>query len=109
MNSTERNSGEVITGVVEPGNGTRYEVVATKLPAGEHKGYWAILFPQFGTGYVFAEGSFVSYGYVDEKLNRGNRLGEGDLLEMCRIIASITGSTSNAPPRPPPPRLVSQT
>lgn len=95
MLTIERNAGEVITGVVEPGNGTSYEYTATKLPAGEHKGYWAILFPQFHVGYVFAEGSFVSYGYVNEKLNRGGQLGEGDILEFCRIIASVTGGKTH--------------
>lgn len=89
------------TVVHEPGNGTRYEAVGVKLPAGvpEYGGMWLVSFPLIGASYLFSPGNYLSVGYVAEKLQyqrNGLKVGDVDLHEMTKCITIITGGRNNA-------------
>jgi hypothetical protein len=73
----------------QPGNGTRYELVATKL-GGIHEGYWLVASPNFGGCMEVSEGSYLSMGYVQEKfVPRSGRKLDGDLGALTLGIAKL--------------------
>lgn len=73
----------------QPGNGTRYEAVATKIPG---RPDWVVAFPEsFGVSYTFSEGHAIDWGYVQSKFAHkaptGYPLGKVDASEMAKVIA----------------------
>lgn len=83
----------------QPGNGTRYEAIGVRLPFPEYAGQWLITFPLLGMSHIFNQGSFVSFGYMMEKLGKDrNGLGvtEVDLHEMSKLVAKITSGSHDA-------------
>lgn len=83
----------------QPGNGTRYVAVATKLPNDAEQ--WLVSFPDYpGTCWYFNEGSYIAPSYVAEKLGRGRMTltaDSPDIHEMCKMVALLVpGCTHDA-------------
>lgn len=73
----------------QPGNGTRYELVATRLD-GIHDGYWLVASPNFGGCMEVMEGSYLAMSYVHEKfVPRSGRKLDGDLAAVTQGIAKL--------------------
>lgn len=73
-----------------PGNGTRYELVATRLD-GIQNGFWLVASPNFGGNILVREDSYLAESYVQEKFvpRSGRPLDEGDLQPVTRGIARL--------------------
>ena len=87
--------------VHQPGNGTRYEAVGVKMPAGfpEQELAWLVAFPLIGVSHFFRPGNFLSVAYVAVKMSHqrnGVKVCEVDLHEMTKCISRITGGKNNA-------------
>jgi hypothetical protein len=83
----------------QPGNGTRYVVVATRLDDSipDYGGQWLIALPEIGSTYVFQPAGPLHQGYVAEKLGRtryGTTLSDVDTAELTKVIGRVTGRTA---------------
>lgn len=86
-----------------PGNGTRYEAVAVRLPQEFDPDLkipvWVISFPLWGLTYYFNEGSYVSFDYLKEKFKydrMGIELCDTDIHEMSKMVAYLINGSHNA-------------
>ncbi len=96
-----KTNGSCVSHVAIPGNGTRYEAIGVRLPSDwdAYGGQWLVSFPHYGVSHVFQKGSFVSVGYVDEKMGfdrHGNKISDVDLIEMTKLVSKIIGGKHNA-------------
>lgn len=83
-------NGDTKTAVWQPGNGTRYEAVATKR--GDYQTHWVVAFPLMGSCIEVGEGNYLALGYAQEKMGRNRRgyeLSATDLSEMIRLVTML--------------------
>ena len=99
MATYEERIGDTVRIKHEPGNGTHYEVIGTRLPFTDADDNWLVAFPLEGGCYYFRQGSCVTVSYVAEKIGknrRGNEISIVDLHEMTKLIAQVVGGTHDA-------------
>lgn len=75
-----RKRAQVVDVIHEPGNATRYRVVAAKL----EKGYWVASAPDFRGSMLVLERLFLHYDYVMEKMRLRSAV---DASEIAKAIA----------------------
>jgi hypothetical protein len=91
VTNVKKSRGSIVEVVHEPGNGTRYHVVACEFKCG----HWAVTCPEFRGGLVVLEGADIHYGYVMEKIERCTS--EIDASEIAKAIAAaVPGVTAVA-------------
>lgn len=84
----------------EPGNGTRYEVYASRAidlredadsPERLRGDRWIVTWPEWGGGYYIHEGHGIDHSYVMEKFpgRAGRTLSAVDASELARCIAAL--------------------
>lgn len=87
----------------EPGNGTTYYAVATKLLDRNMAtaNSWLFSFPTLGVAYYFGEGSYLSVDYVKSKIGHNGGTGDEislvDIQAMMQMIAMITHGATDIP------------
>lgn len=69
--------------VHEPGNGTRYEVWATRLSELN----WLVAAPDWRLTFIVTPESYISESYVQGK--GGQTIGDADAIELARAVAAI--------------------
>ena len=74
--------GKIVRVVHEPGNGTRYEVVACEYKPGT----WAVSVPMFSGCLIVPEGTGVHFSYVLEKLEKC--WSDVDASEVAKAVAA---------------------
>lgn len=77
----------------QPGNATRYEIYLEKV----YDQHWLVAVPEFNTSFIIFEGAFLSWDYVQEKVNRGRKqisIGEVDASEIAKVVAREIGVTA---------------
>ena len=83
---SRQTDGTVVSGIYEPGNGTRYLAVATRLQNGK----WLASCPLLGACMYVEPGSYVADCYVQDKLHdHGRRMSDTDATEYARLIAAL--------------------
>lgn len=76
-----------------PGNGTRYELVATSFEPLGHKGQWLVSLVNMGGCMVVWEDGYLSPDYVAEKLRpRIGSFGDGDAVPLAEGIMKLVSA-----------------